>query len=336
MKPSTGEGRKGQRGLILSLWKKLIEGIRISLVLTKKMPLSQRLLMIFSVLVFLLFCTSLVLSPDTIYAQQEKTIKVAGSSTVRPVVRVAARVFARTHKGVKFLVKGGGSSHGVRSVGKGLVDIGMASRNIYPEEKKMYPDLIAHTIGYDGIAVIVNAKNPISSITKKQLQDIYTGKIRNWKELGGPDMPIYLISKEEGRSTLDLFIKYINAEVEEKQQKMFYRLKGSKDWPEVGAEIIGPNSMAIVRVSEEPGAIGYVSIGAAERAEIKIGKIKRLKLNGIEASRENVRNKTYPITRPLNVITKGQPQGIIKEFIEYLLSRQGQNIVKNLDYIPLR
>ncbi|RME65512.1 MAG: phosphate ABC transporter substrate-binding protein, partial [Nitrospirae bacterium] len=180
------------------------------------------------------------------------------------------------------------------------------------------------------------AKNPVSNITKKQLQDIYTGKIRNWKQLGGPDMPIHLISKEEGRSTLDLFIKYIDAEVEERQGKMFYRIKGSKNWSPVGAEIIGPNSMAIVRVSEEVGAIGYVSIGAAERAERKLGKIKRLKLNGVEASRENVRNKTYPIIRPLNVITNGKPQGIIKEFIDYLMSRPGQNIVKNLDYIPLR
>ncbi|RMG00535.1 MAG: phosphate ABC transporter substrate-binding protein [Nitrospirae bacterium] len=285
--------------------------------------------------IFIVLSALLFLTTPSFSQPSSKVIKINGSSTVRPVVRIAARVFGRKHK-IRFEVKGGGSSKGVRSAGQGIVDIGMASRYLKDSEKQKYPDLIHHTIGYDGIAVIVNSKNPIKNITKKEIQGIYTGRIRNWKELGGPDMKITFISKEEGRSTLDLFIEYAHLEVKQEGEKMFHRIKGYKNFSKVPAEVIGPNSMAIVKVAENPGAIAYVSIGAAERAEHKLGKIKRLSLEGVEATKENVKNGTYPITRPLNVVTKGKPTGIIKKFIDYLYSRQGQNIVKNLDYIPLR
>ncbi len=283
--------------------------------------------------VLLLFLISLGIPSPPAYA--ERAITVNGSSTVQPIVTIAGRIFGKK-EGIRIIVRGGGSSKGVRSVGKGIVDMGNASRDIYPGEKKKYPDLIAHTIGYDGIAIIVNRDNPVNSLTSEQVIALYTGKIRNWKSLGGRDVRAKLISKEFGRSTLDLFIEHFNMEVKEKNGLMYYRLKEQKKYQGVGAEIIGQNSEAIVAVSKDPGAIGYVSIGAAERAEMKLGTIKRVKLDGIAPTKENVKNKTYPITRPLNVITKGQPTGKVKKFIEYLYSRSGQNIVKNLDYIPVR
>ncbi len=103
-----------------------------------------------------------------------------------------------------------------------------------------------------------------------------------------------------------------------------------------GAILIGHNSEAIVEVSKDPGAIGYVSIGSAERVKRKLGKIKRIKIDGIDASRENVKDKTYPIIRPLNLLTKGKPSGDVQGFIEFLFTPQGQNIVKKLDYIPIK
>ncbi len=273
------------------------------------------------------------LSETFLHAQ--KIIKVMGSSTVQPIATIAARIYGKRHN-IRIVVEGGGSSKGVQGAGEGLADIGTASRNIYPEEKKKYPGLIAHTIAYDGIAIIVNKQNPVEGLSSRQIIDIYTGKIRNWKELGGPDRPIKLVSKDFGRSTLDLFIEHLGMEVTKKDGLMYYRLKGEQGYSSVGAVVVGQNSEAIVAVSSDPGAIGYVSIGSAERAEKKLGKIKRIKIDGIEASRENVKNRTYPIIRPLNLITKGRPTGDIEGFIEFLLSPQGQNIVKNLDYIPVR
>lgn len=265
----------------------------------------------------------------------QKIIKIRGSSTVQPIATIAARIYGKKHN-IRIMVEGGGSTKGVEGAGEGLVDIGTASRNIYPEEKKKYPDLIAHTIAYDGIAIILNKENSIDNLSSKQIIDIYTGKYKNWKELGGPDRPIKLVSKDFGRSTLDLFIEHFKMEVTKKDNLMYYRLKGDKEYAETGAVVVGQNSEAIVAVSADIGAIGYVSIGSAERAERKLGKIKRVRIDGIEASRENVKNKSYPIIRPLNLITKGKPTGDIEGFIEFLLSPQGQNIVKNLDYIPIR
>jgi phosphate transport system substrate-binding protein len=265
----------------------------------------------------------------------EKVIRIRGSSTVQPIATIAARIFGKKHN-LRILVEGGGSTKGVQGAGEGLVEIGTASRDIYPDEKKRYQNLIAYTIAYDGIAIIVNTKNTIDNITSKQVIDLYTGKIKNWKELGGPDMPVKLVSNDFGRSTLDLFIEHFKLEVTKKDNLMYYRIKGESEYSPLGAIVVGQNSEAIVEVSREPGAIGYVSIGAAERAEKKLGKIKRIKIDGIEPTKENVKNKTYPIIRPLNLITKGRPSGDVERFIEFLLSPQGQNIVKNLDYIPIK
>lgn len=279
------------------------------------------------------FLCLFLFSDSLLYSQQ--VIKIRGSSTVQPIVTIAARIYGKKHN-IRIMVEGGGSTKGVQDAGEGLVDIGTASRNLYPEEKKKYPNIIAHTIAYDGIAIILNKENPIDNLSSKQIIDIYTGKFKNWKELGGPDRPIKLISKDFGRSTLDLFIEHFKMEVTKKDNLMYYRIKGDRGYSETGAIVVGQNSEAIVAVSSDPGAIGYVSIGSAERAERKLGKIKRIKIDGIEASRENVRNKSYPIIRPLNLITKRRPSGHVLGFIEFLFTPQGQNIVKNLDYIPIK
>lgn len=287
-----------------------------------------------SLKISILFIFLLLFLGNSILAEEKTKLRINGSSTVEPIVKIAARIYAKKH-GILIKVEGGGSSKGVKSAGEGEVDIGMASRYLKPEEKKRYPFLMQHIVGFDGIAIIVNSKNTIKNITDEQVRDIYTGKIKNWKELGGPDLPVVLISKEEGRSTLELFIEHFGLEVKSKDNLMFYKKKGDVNLSETGAQIRGQNSEVIAAVEATPGAIGYVSIGAAERAEIRSGKISRLSLDGIPASRESVRNRTYPILRPLTVVTRGKPSGHIKEFIDYLLSQQGQSIVKKLDYIPL-
>jgi phosphate transport system substrate-binding protein len=267
-------------------------------------------------------------------------ITAAGSSTIKPIVQKAAKSFKKAHPDVNFAIGGGGSSHGVKSVASGEVMIGMASRYLKAKEQKKWDDLVPVKIGMDGIAVIVNAKNPVSAITKEQVQDIYTGKISNWKEVGGPDAPIMLISKEEGRSTLDLFLKYFGLEAEEVANNgshvMVHRQKGAKEYSDVKAKLIGPNREALAAIATKPNAIAYVSIGTAQKVASKGARVRLLELDGVVASTDNVANETYPLRRPLNVVTRGEANGMVKEFIQHLNSEEGQKIVESLEFIPVK
>ena len=263
-------------------------------------------------------------------------IHIAGSSTVRPISQAAAAKFGPAH-GVKFRIEGGGSSHGVKSVATGKVDIGNASRNIKKSELAKWPSLVPHTVGYDGVTIILNKDVSITAMTHDQIQKIYMGEITNWKEVGGPDEPISLIAKEEGRSTLELFLKYAGLEGKEIDggKHMIHARKGTDQWSSVKARIIGANRQALVQVANKRGAIGYVSIGDALAFAAKTGKIVLPKVDGIAATVANVKNRSFPITRPLNMITNGPATGVIKDFIDFCLSPEGQKIVAKKNFVPV-
>lgn len=284
------------------------------------------------VILFTLFQSSIT------YGSQEK-ITTAGSSTIRPIVEKASKAFKKNHPGVEFVIGGGGSSHGVKSAGNGDVSIGQCSRNLKEKEKKQWKDLVAYKIGLDGVAIIVNKKNPISKITKQQVQDIYSGRITNWEELGGSDAPVFLISKEEGRSTLDLFLKYFELEAKEigkgRAAIMVHRKKGANEFSRVKAKLIGPNKEAIAAISTKKNGIAYVSVGTAQEVAAKGGRIKLLELDGVPATIENVASESYPFRRPLNLVTKGKAKGVVKEFIDFLTGKEGKKIVTSLEFIPV-
>lgn len=265
----------------------------------------------------------------------QSMIKLAGSSTVRSIITKSSVPFGEKHN-VTFSIEGGGSSHGVKTVASGSVDIGTASRYLKDKEKDKWPDLVAHLVGQDGVAVILNAALGITALTKTQIQYLYTGKIRNWKEIGGPDEPVILISKEIGRSTLDLFVEYADLEIEENKTllRMHHRIKGEEHFSLVDARIIGSNQSAIIQVARQKGAIGYVSIGDGLIFAERTKRIILPKLDGIEASKENVKTGTFPITRPLHLVTNGPPTGIVKEYIDYVLSPEGQKHVAASNFIP--
>lgn len=242
-------------------------------------------------------------------------LTLAGSSTVEPVAEIAGQAFEAAHPGVRVDVQGGGSSVGISSARSGLADIGTVSRALKPEEA----DLTATTIGLDGIAIIVHADNPLRAVTREQVVSVYTGATRSWASLGGSDHAITVVNKEEGRSTLELF-------------ESFFGLKGRivSD-----ALVIGPNGQAIATVAGNPHAVAYVSIGSAAFAEEEGTPIRRLSLDGVEASVDNVANGTYPLMRPLNLVTNGPPRGAAREFIDFVLSPEGQALVRKEDFVPV-
>jgi len=240
---------------------------------------------------------------------------LTGSSTVAPLAAEIGKRFESLHGNVRVDVQTGGSSRGVSDARAGLADIGMVSRALKDEEK----DLLQFTIALDGISVILHRTNPVESLNKQQIIDIYTGKIVNWKSVGGNDAPITVVNKAEGRSTLELFLHY-------------FGLKNTGVKPQV---VIGDNQQGIKTVVGNPDAIGYVSVGTAEYEAGQGAAIKLLALDGVAASVENVRNRSFPLSRPLNLVTRGAPAGIAKAFIEFAGSPQVNDLIEAQYFVPV-
>jgi phosphate transport system substrate-binding protein len=238
---------------------------------------------------------------------------LTGSSTVAPLTAEISKRFESGHPGVRIDVQSGGSSRGITDARQGVADIGMVSRALKPEEK----DLKAFSIARDGVTVILHKDNPVQSLSDKQIVDIYTGKVTNWKQVGGKDQAITVVSKAEGRSTLELFTHY-------------FKLKNTDIKAQV---VIGENEQGIKTVAGNPNAIGYVSIGSAENSAANKVPIKLLPVNGVAATTANVQNGTFPISRPLNLVTKTEPQGLAKEFIDFAQSQQVSDIVKKQNFV---
>jgi len=242
--------------------------------------MSNRLAFITKSFVGLLICIAMGVALSA-SASQRKLV-LTGSSTVAPLAAEIGKRFEQLNPGVQVDVQSGGSSRGVNDARLGLADIGMASRSLNNDEH----DLRSYLIALDGICVILNRKNAVRSLTTEQIVDIYTGKIKNWKEVGGKDERITVVNKAEGRSTLELFLNY-------------FKLTNSQIKAHV---VIGDNQQGIKTVAGNPGAIGYVSIGTAEFEQSQGAAVKLLPMGGVEASTANVKNGTFPLSRALNLV----------------------------------
>lgn len=240
---------------------------------------------------------------------------LTGSSTIAPLVVEIGKRFEFLHDDRWINVQTGGSSRGINDVRVGLADMGMASRALKEDEK----DLQSFTIALDGIGVILNKANPVAALDKQQIIAIYTGKITHWKDVGGNDAPITVVNKAEGRSTLELFLHYF----------------GLKNTEVKSHVIIGDNQQGIKTVAGNPDAIGYVSVGTAEYEANQGAAIKLLPLDGIAASVENVRNRSFPLSRPLNLVTRSEPTGIAKAFIEFAASPQVHDLIEAQYFVPV-
>ena len=233
---------------------------------------------------------------------------LTGSSTVAPIMLDIANEFEKLNPSSTIEVQTGGSTRGIIDIKRGLSQIGMISRALKPSEK----ELNHKTIAIDGLGVILHSSNSVTDLTKKQLTDIYTGKIKSWKQLGWKDKPITVVHKAEGRSTLELFLGYLN-------------LKNSKIKPHL---IIGDNEQGIKTVTGNPYAIGYVSIGAANYNIKNKAPLKLVSLDGIQAIRANIINKTYPIVRSLNLIYKGQLTEPSKKLLSFTTGPEALKVLE--------
>jgi len=243
--------------------------------------------------------------------QQGGTIQIAGSTSVQPVAEKLAEVYTKSNTNVKINVQGGGSSVGVKSAADGTADIGTSSRELKDDEKNQ--DLKTYQIGKDGVVVAVNKDNTVEDLTTDQIKDIFSGKITNWKEVGGPDAAINVITREEGSGTRDAFEELVMG----KETK-------------VKSDAIVQSSTEAVKqtVAQDPNAIGYISLAHMS------DDVKALKVDGVAPSQETVKDGSYKISRPFLFITKGEATGVVKAFIDWVLSPEGQKVVADEGIVP--
>jgi len=234
--------------------------------------------------------------------QREKAgITVAGSTSVQPFAELLAEEYVSRYPHDHIYVQGGGSSAGIEAVRSRAANIGMSSRSLLPNEK----DLYAVTVAKDAIAIIVNPKNPIQNLSLEQVRQVFSGKIKNWREVGSPPHPIVLVSREEGSGTRESFQKFVIGK------------------EEISLESLVQDSNGAIRqvVSSDPYGIGYISLGLVNE------KVRALKISGVEPTLANIESGNYTLVRPFLFVLNGQPEGEVKSFLEFVLSPPAQELL---------
>ena len=231
-------------------------------------------------------------------------VVVAGSTSVLPYAEILAEAYMHLHADDDIDVQGGGSSAGITAAESGIAAIGMSSRALKDNEKWLWSVEIAK----DGLAIIIHPSNPVSDMTLEDIRAVYTQDVTNWGALGGRDAKIHIITREEGSGSRSAFEDLV------------------MDKHEISPRAIVQASNGAVRqlVSDDPNAIGFISLGLVEEGE---KPVKALRLQGAAATRENVINGTYTLFRPFLFVARGEPEGAAMRFVEFIMSPEGRRIL---------
>jgi phosphate transport system substrate-binding protein len=240
-------------------------------------------------------------------------LKIAGGTAHIPVVKEAAKHIMTYNPDVQISIAGGGSGVGIKQVGEGLIDIGNSGRKPTDEEIERY-NLHMFKWAIDGVGIVVNPKNPVTTLTKAQTRDIFSGKITNWKEVGGEDKLISVYTRDEASGT----------------RAVFWKKALEKGDITSKANFVVSNGAMKSAVAQDPYAIGYVSVGHIDESVAPVA------FEGIAPTLDNVKTGKYTIARGLYSNTKGAPAGLAKKMIDYLLSPQGQEIVSAKGFVPVK
>ncbi|MDD2420962.1 MAG: phosphate ABC transporter substrate-binding protein, partial [Heliobacteriaceae bacterium] len=233
--------------------------------------------------------------------------------------------FMQKNKGAGIAVTGGGSGTGIAALINGTAQMANSSREIKPQEKedlktKIGKDVKEYIVAQDGITFIVNKENPVKELTVGQLADIYTGKVDNWRELGGPDEKIVVLAREASSGT-HVFVKE-------------HVMKNENYRPDALLQTSSATIMKEVTVSK--GAIGYVGMGYSSDQTRVIAVKKDAQSPAVVPSEATINNNSYPVSRPLYIFTAGDPVGVSKDFIVFVMSPEGQAIVKQMEFVPVK
>lgn len=254
---------------------------------------------------------------EPVQERKNQSITINGSTSVQPLAEELASTFKAKNQNATIDIQSGGSGVGIKSAMDGVVDIGMSSRDLKPEEKTLKEFRIAT----DGIGVILHPENSVNDLTIGQLKKIYTGEITNWKDVGGKDSNITVVTREECSGTRGAFIELTGLEVKEGDKKVDKTLASAITQGSTGA--------VMTTVSGDVNAIGYASFGSAkDKTDIKL-----ISVDGVACSEENIYAGSYKISRPFLMLTKEEPTGLAKDFLDFILSAEGQNIVAENSYL---
>lgn len=250
-------------------------------------------------------------------SRAEDQLIVTGSTTLLPIAEQAAEQFQHDNRGSSVLVSGLGSSAGIEAVISGTSDVGTASRDLNSDEDDK--GLFDTPVAYDGIAVIVNPKNPVKDLTSEQLRAIFAGEITNWREVGGKDREIDLVNRDEASGTREAFKKIV---------------MGKTRFDRSAVVLPGTGQVRDV-VARSEGAVGYISVGFVAPRFTRT-QVKALGIDGIMPSDATVASREYPIARTLHFFTLGEPKGLAARYIEYVLSPEVQEgVVTEAGFVPV-
>lgn len=276
-----------------------------------------------------LILTVLLLAVPAFAGAGKNIVQIKGSDTMVNLAQTWAEKYTEQNPQDFISVTGGGSGTGLSSLISGTCDIAMSSRNIKNKEvelagkKGIKPYEIKAAL--DGLAVVVNPKNPISKLTTNQLADIFTGKITNWKQIGGPDNQIVILSREVNSGTHVYFKEHVLRRNDPNSTAEF-----------APSALMLSSSQAIAdEVAGNPAAIGYYGMGYISNKQKAINIAKDPNSEFIAPTIDNVISGKYPISRPLLLYTNGEPQDLIKKFMDFALSKEGQDIVVKTDFVPV-
>ena len=278
---------------------------------------------------WLLISVTFLFTASVFAAKDKNSIQIKGSDTMVNLGQAWAEKYMEKNTAEFVAVTGGGSGTGLSSLISGTCDIAMSSRNIKEKEislaqkKGINPYEIK--VALDGLAVVVNPKNPVSKLTIEQLAQIFTGKITNWKELGGQDMKIVILSREVNSGTHVYFKEHVLRKND----------PNAKDEFAPSALMLSSSQAIADEVAGNSAAIGYYGMGyiSAKQKPVMIAKDDKSVYE--TPSIENVINGKYPISRPLFLYTNGEPTGLVKKFVDFCLSKEGQDIVLKTDFVPV-
>lgn len=271
--------------------------------------MKKKLLVAFIIVLFNLGCTFIKTSDNVII--------ISGSDTMYELNENLAKEFMKENPEISVYVKGGGTRLGIKDLINNKCDIAASSRNLKPDESKLLADYygslaLVYLIAKDGLSIYVNPNNIVNDLTVEQIKDIFSGKINNWKQVGGEDNPITVVTRNPNSGTYLFFKEHV--------------LEGD-DYSK--SSISFNTTKEIINfISKNTFSIGYGGMGYTEG-------IIQIRVNGVSPSEQNVRNDTYPITRYLHYLTRKSPSGNIKKYIDWVLSPSGQNIMRKSGFISL-
>jgi phosphate transport system substrate-binding protein len=247
-----------------------------------------------------------------------KNLVIKGSTTVLPIAQKVAEIYMKQNPDTEISISGGGSGNGIKALIDGTTDIAMSSRFIKSKEinlaveKGSYP--VPFAIAYDCIVPVVHPSNSLTNLTLDQLKAIYTGDVKNWKELGGLNRPMVVVSRDTSSGTYEVWREKV--------------MNKERVYP--GALLQASNGAVVQTVAKNKNAIGYISLGYVDNS------VKALMINQIKGSKETTLNRTYPVSRPLYMFTRGWPEGDTLNFINFMIHpEKGQKYVHDAKYVPL-